>query len=678
MANTATLDEYLGTCPGERVGDKIVERFGKWRSTLNASGQYAQWVRNFSLYCGGPGDLNTDAGWADGFALDGENSEILSIRINEMRNLITHVLNLTYSKPVGLRCIAENGESASLEAAIVGNALLDGDFKSSGGTKLMRRCGEGALVVSTSFAMAEWDFSGGNEVVPDEQGQMQMTGEPRLTDFWIDEVCFDGTKKDWRDVYDVILLRRYNRFELASRKPDHADRILSASSVDKSKFDGFRWQEDESDDIVVFEYLHRRINGGLLPDGRRSLCLDDGYVIEDGPNPYAELGELNVYPVTAAQGLNTVYGYAIANDLSPLNRFINLLATIIATNTAAYGSPNLVGPKLQMVDIQNIIGGGRYFGVSQGQDIKPLAVMPDMKPMAELMQMFSSYGEKMSGVAAVQRGEDMGNMSGKAIALIKSMAVQFMSSFQQSVVEQHESVGNALIFLRKTFSTGKQKVAHIGEQNAQKVMEYDAQDLSRIAKVRAEAVDPSMTTTEGREARADKFLQMGAIKTPWEYTTMIETGRSEPLMRADLARNLLIQRENSDLMKGLPCPVMERDDHASHIAEHDALIADPGVRRNDKLFHDVMIHTSLHLMFQMGLTPLQGQDPTTGQPYPDAVEQLAQAKAQAAQIQQQQQAMQQQAPQQGQPQQQQAPPQGPAPMSATQSLQQGAMSPQPS
>lgn len=669
-----SLDEYLGTCPGERVGEKITERFTKWRSTLNASGQYAQWVRNYSMYCGGPGDLNTDAGWADGFALDGENSEILSIRINEMRNLITHVLNLTYSKPVGLRCIAENGESASLEASIVGNALLDGDFKSSGGTKLMRRCGEGALVVSTSFALAEWDFSGGEEHVPDDDGVMQMTGSPRLTDFWIDEVCFDGTKKDWRDVYDVILLRRYNRFELASRKPKHAERILTAASVNKSKFEGFRWQEDESDDIVVFEYLHRAVNANFLPDGRRALCLDDGYVIEDGPNPYAGLDELNIYPVTAAQGLNTVYGYAIANDLSPLNRFINLLATIIATNTAAYGSPNLVGPKLAMIDIQNIIGGGRYFGVSQGQDIKPLAVMPDMKPMAELMTMFSSYGEKMSGVAAVQRGEDVGNMSGKAIALIKSMAVQFMSSFQQSVVEQHESVGNALIWLRKTFSTGQQKVAHIGDMHAQKVYEYDSQTLGRIAKVRAEAVDPAMTTTEGREERADKFLQMGAIKTPWEYTTMIETGRSEPLMRADLARNLLIQRENSDLMKGVTCPVLEDDDHPSHRAEHSALLADPSVRRNDALLKNVLEHNALHKMFEMGLTPLQGADQMTGQPYPDPITQLQQAKQQAAQMGQQQ-VMQQQT--QGQ-QQQQPPPQGQPPLTAVQSLQQGAFEPQPS
>lgn len=665
------LDQYLGTCDPEHIGDKIVERFKRWRASLGQTGAYTQWARNFSQYNNGPAEVEDGGAWSDSFALEGENSEILSIRINEMRNLITHILNLTYSKPVGARAIAASGNADSLQAANVADALLQEDFRSAGGTKLMRRAGEGALIVSTSFVMAEWDFSGGEEVAPDEMGIIQMSGEPRLTDFWVDEVCFDGTKKDWRDVYEVILLRRYNRFELASRYPGHEDEILNAPRLNKSPFCGFRWREDDSDDVVVFEYLHRKVNGRFLPQGRRALCLEDGRTLEDGPNPYSGLKEINVYPVTAAQGLGTVYGYAIANDISPINRFINLLATIVATNCAAYGSPNIVGPKLQMVDVQNLMGGARYFGVGPNTDIKPLNLLPDMRPIAELMQMFSSYGEKVSGINNIMRG-DTGDMSGIAIAQAKSMVVQFMSSFQQSVVEQHESLFNALIWLRKTFSSGIQKVAKLGAEHSQEIIEYDAKEtLGKVARVRAEAIDPVMSTPEGREQRADKIMAQGGFEHPWEYITLVKTGRDDTLFRGPISRNLLIQRENGQMIRGEQPLVLQQDDHQKHEAEHLCLLDDPGVRANDSITQIVLEHNAKHTLYRMGLNVMQGVNPMTGQPYPSAIIQLEQAKQMA----QQQQQMMAPPPDMQQGQQVQQPQEPQRQQTAQESLQQAAISP---
>lgn len=686
MANNtspSTLETYLGTAAPERVGDLVVARFKKWRTTLGATGQYSQWMRNFSQYHGGPADADSETWDSDSYALEGDSAEILSIRINEMRNLITHVLNLTYSKPVGGRAIAMNGNATSLDAADVADALLEDDFRISGGGKIMRRAGEGSLIVSTTFVMPEWDFSVGDDLVPDDTGGMEMTGGPRLNDFWVDEVCFDSTKKDWRDVYDVILLRRCNRFELASRQAPGSEaeqRILCAPSINKSVFTGVRWSDDESDDVCVLHYLHKRVNGRFLPDGREVKCLEDGTIIDDGPNPYAGLGELNVYPVSAAQGLGTVYGYAPANDISPINRLVNLFATIIATNVAAHGSPNLVGPKLAMVDVQNLLGGARYFGVSQGQEVKAMNLLPDMDPIAKLMQMLSQYGEKLSGLSGVMRG-DTGDMSGVAIAQVKSMAVQFMSSFQASVVEQHECVFNALIWMRKYFSTGMQKVARLGGDNVQEVLEYDAQKtLGQIARVRAEAIDPVMSTPEGREARAQSLLSQGAFDAPWEYLTLVKTGRDDALWKGPMATNKLIQRENQAMMRGELPPVLQQDAHDKHEVEHLALLADPGIRMNDTLVQIVLEHNARHTMYRMGMNVMQGNDPMTGQPYPSAIVQLEQAKAMAAKQQQAAAQMQAQQPQQGAPQQPQQQGQAQpaaAPQTALDSLQQGAMGQQP-
>jgi hypothetical protein len=685
----ARLEEYLGTCPSERIGPKIVERFKKWRETLGSSGAYSQWLRNFSQYHGGPGDGEGMETWSDAFELQGDNGEVLAIRINEMRNLITHILNLTYSKPVGLRSIAKNGDAASMQAAVISDALLEEDFREAGGTKVMRRCGEAALVVSTHFVMPEWDFDGGEEYVPEQSGEMSMTGGPRLFDLWIDEVCFDATKRDWRDVTDVVLLRRRDRWDTMSRYAplpqegqeddplsDTRDKILNAPSITASPLKGLRFAEDESDDIYTLEYLRRGGNARFLPDGRRAVVLEDGTVLDDGPNPYAGMKQLNVYPVTAAQGLGTVYGYATANDISPINRFVNMLATIMATNAAAWGSPNIAGPKLEMNDIKNLAGGGRYWGVNpQAGRVEALNLMPNLDQIAKMMQVFSSLGEKIAGVQSLLRDGAEGEMSGKAIALVKSMAVQFMSSFQQSVVEQHEAVGNCLIWLRKNFSTGKQKIAKLGTDHAQEVIEYDAgETLGKVARVRAEPIDPIMSTPEGREARADKLLEMQAFEAPWEYTTLVKTGRDEPLYKGPMSTNLLIKRENEALMQGLEAPVLKQDKHELHEVEHLCLLADPAVRRNDSLLKAVLEHNAKHTLFRMGLNVLQGEDPRTGQPYPSAIIQLEQAQMMAKQQQAQMPAQEQQ------PADTAAKPQGgseqPRPPTAQESMQQRSMQPE--
>lgn len=679
---------YIGTAPPELVGPKIVERFKKWREKIMQSGAWEQWTRNYSQYMNGPAELgDNDEPWGDSFSLEGENAEILSVRVNEMRNLVTHILNLTYSKPLGSRAIAESGNSESLEASNVADSLLDSDFRAAGGTKLQRRLGEGALVVGTTFAMAEWDFAIGEEDVPDGE-DILMAGSPNLVDFWLDEVCFDTTKRDWRQVYDVIVLRRYNRFELASRHQEQTEKILQAPRVNKSVYCGFRDQRDESEDVVVFEYLHRRVNRKFLPDGRRTTCLEDGTILDDGANPYAGLSdcggrpELNVYPVTAAQGLGSVYGYPIASDLSPINRMVNLCATVTATNLAAFGSPNLTGPPLGMTSVQNLVGGARYFannGGAQAAKVESMSLLPDLKPIVEVMGLFSSLGEKIGGVGNIMRG-DTSDMSGVAIAQAKSMVVQFMSSFQQSVVEQHESLCNALIWLRKTFSTGQQKVAKLGAEHSQEVLNYDAKkSLGKVVRVRAEAIDPIMSTPEGREVRAQTLLGMNAFETPWDYLTLVKTGRDDSLFRGAMTRNLNMQRENAMLLQGQEPLVLQDDDHAKHKVEHRSLVEDPQVRQNDPILQVVLEHNAKHSMYEMGLTPMQGIDPQTQQPYPPAMVQLEQAKQMAAQ----QQAMMPQP--QPQPGQEAQPPQGGAPEqpqqqgqaqpTAEQSLQQGAMGP---
>ncbi len=682
-----TLDDYLGTCEPDVFGERVIQRVKDWRQALESNGLLSVWQRNRRQYVNSSAEPTAD-GWQsdDPFSIQGENGEILGVRINECRNLVTNALNLTYAQPIGLKPVATMGTPEALKAAEIAETRLTELFRGGHGEKIMRESGEIALVVTTGFVHVEWDLFAGEAYLPSADNTQSYTGAPKLSVRWPDEVCFDITKKSWADVWDAIVIQRANRYILASQFPDHAEEIYAQPSFGDSEFCTSPYDDDNSDDIAVLMYEHRPVSAAFMPNGRYGLVLEDSTVIRDGESPYAMVGDgkLNIFPITAASGMGSVYGYPIMNDLSPLQQWLNLVATMIATLVAGYGAPNVTGPALLQMDIQQMVGGGRYFGTKAGQgEVKALELLPDLKPLFELIQAISGFGEKLSGMNSVVRGGAERDMSGKAVALWKSMAVQFMSSFMQSAIEQKECVGDYVLRLDETFATGEQTAARTGDDNVQQLEKYRAADTFKyVAKVRAEAVDPVAMTPEGKEARADKLLEAGMFPpgSVANYMLMVKTGRDEPMFKAPMAHLLLIQRENSKLMKGEEPIVRERDKHDLHIEEHDALLAEPSSREDTALMEVIEEHIAKHVMFQMGIAPMQGVD-EFNQPYPSAVEQLAEAKAQQ-QMAEQQAIMQQSmtgAPQDGEQSQTEAPqpqggvPQGAPPMTVQDSMQQNIM-----
>jgi hypothetical protein len=681
------FDQYIGTCRSDVFGERVIEDIKHWQSELSKNGLLDVWQRNYRQYMNSAAEPTAD-GWSsdDSFSIQGENGEILGVRVNECRNLVTNALNLTYAKPIGLRAVATNATPEALQAADVGNTVLQERFKQASGGKLLRNCGEIGLVVTTGFLDCEWDLFAGEAYLPADDRTATYTGAPKMSERWPDEVRFDLTKRRWDDVWNVSVIGRANRYILASQIPDFADEILNQPPLHESELCSLRYSDERTDDIAVVKYIHRPVNSRFLPSGRFGLVLENGVAIKDGDSPYSLVGDgrLGIFPITASSGMGSVYGYPIMNDLSPLQQWLNLVATMIATLIAGYGAPNIAGPILQQVDIQNLIGGGRYFGMKSPGEVKALELLPDMKPLFELLNTISAFGEKLSGMNSVVRGGAEQEMSGKAVALWKSMAVQYMSSFMQSAIEQAEGAGEYTLRLDEAFSTGTQTVARIGDDNVQQLIEYRAADTFRhIAKVRVEAVDPVSMTAEGREARADRLMELGAFTSPQEYITMVKTGRDEPLYRAPMAQNMLIQRENAELMKGKEPKILEGDAHALHIPEHEALLAEPSIRENDEFVAVVLEHVAKHKLFEMGIAPMQGTDPNTGMPYPSALEQFKLAEAEMAA--QQQLAAQQQSmtgmPAEGdqsqteQPQQQAAPGPQEQPVTPVEAMQTAAMGP---
>lgn len=701
-AKTHSMDDYLG-CIGldwqgsvdevsgqqlpptwqplpdmsDEFGNKVVEYFESFRTKIEKNGMYDLWRRNYRQFFNGPaGNGEDDTGWgySDSFQIVGENGEVLNVRLSEPRTLIIRMANLACSKPVALRAVAKSAKPKALEDAQIADSVLRQDFDPITGGQLVREGVEMALAVTCAFLEPEWDQLAGEAYVPTDDGGMYYSGKPKVSVRMPDEFAHDLTKKRIDDVLDCVVLQRANRFVLASQFKDLQDEIMRVPSLSESKFASFRYEDEDTNDIVILKYKHRAVNKTFLPEGRLALVLEDGTVLRDGPNPYAlvDAQHIGLFPITAGNSHGSIYGYATMNDLSPLSQWLNVMATMLATLIVGYGAPNLTGPPLQGVQVQELIGGGRYYPTAGSQQkVEALNVLDSksIEALLKCMEFVVNMGEKHSGMSGLVREPGDGD-SGRKVVAMQSMAVQFMSSLQNSVIAVNKQLGNYLIRMRQLFSTSEE-TAELSNGMSQQVVNYKAQEsFANVATVEAEPVDPLTQTIEGREIRADKLMQLGAFGGPgdpmaaYNYMLFMKTGNDAPLFRKALATANLVNRENAMIMKGQVPVVLEGHQHDKHIAEHMDNDSDPAMIDNTSpAFRANQEHIALHKMFVMGITPLQGADPQTGQPYPSAVVQFQQAQAQQ-QMQEQQMAMQQ--AQAGQQPQDQGKPGGVPPSSAGQ------------
>ena len=112
--------------------------------------------------------------------------------------------------------------------------------------------------------------------------------------------------------------------------------------------------------------------------------------------------------------------------------------------------------------------------------------------------------------------------------------------------------------------------------------------------MKVEVTNSLMRTTAGRKDIADQLLQRGMITDPRLYLEVIATGRLEPITASHEAQRRGIEAENQLLMRGETPRTLATDDHAYHVREHLALLAEPAIRDDDEATAVIMDHINSH------------------------------------------------------------------------------------
>jgi hypothetical protein len=587
--------QYFASKPAEQTAGILLNKSVSFFTLLTANNYLVKLENMWRAYYGA---YRNDLGYGHTINFTGEQGELSNLPVNHFRNIAQHIyVMITSTRPV-MDARAINTDYKSQAQTILANGILDYYMREKKLEGALKKAVEMAVVIGAGYIKLEWNATAGEIYDADpDTGEFNYEGEIEFTNLSPFDVIMDGTKESWSN--DWLLVRSFkNRFDLMAKYPELANRIKQVpSKSDTSIYRLGVFSNDETDDIPVFEFFHRKTEA--MPNGRYLLFVASDIILLDAPLPYRTIP---IFRIAANDIMGTPYGYTPMFDIYPLQEAINALASSIMTNQNAFAVQNLWVPRGADIAVNQLEGA---MNVIEG-NIKPeplnLVQTPD--EIFKFYDMMVSSAETISGVNSVARGNPEASLkSGTALALVQSMALQFMSGLQQSYVELIEQVGSALIQILKDFAMTPKIVALVGKNNKYLLKEFTGEDINAINRVVVDMGNPLAKTIAGRVQMAEQMLQMHLIKTPEQYFQVMNTGRIDVTFQSDLDQLILIQRENEELSQGNKVTTAPTDRHSVHINEHAGVLNDPTLREDQQLVSVVMNHIQEHLNFLRDTDP---------------------------------------------------------------------------
>lgn len=609
--NDKPQNQYFASKDAKDVANICLQKATSFYNTLAANSYLEKLSSMWRMYHGA---TNNDVGFGHKISFTGEQGELVNLPVNHFRNLAQHMyVMITSNRPV-MEARPMNTDYKSLAQTQIANAILDYYMREKHLEDALKKATELSIVLGAGFIKMEWNATAGEAWdIDEETGQFNYEGELEFSTLTPFDVVVDGTKENWDN--DWIMVRSFqNRYNLMAKYPELANKIAGIpSKSDSSVYRLGVWSNDETDDIPVYEFYHKQTEA--LPEGRYLLFLDSDVVLLDTVLPYRTIP---IFRIAPADILGTPYGYSPMFDVFPIQEGINSLYSSIMTNQNAFAVQNLFVPRGADINVNSLEGA---MNIIEG-NAKPEALQLTETPaeVFKFLEMLIQSAETISGVNSVARGNPEASLkSGSALALVQSMAIQFISGLQQSYVKLIEDAGTSLVNILKDYAKTPKVIALVGKNNRPLLKEFTGDSIKDINRVVVDVGNPLARTVAGRVQMAEQLLQMKLLKNPQQYFQVLNTGRLDLAYEGEAAELLLIKQENEKMLEGELPLTTPLDQHRLHISEHKSVLADPDLRQNAELVKNVLVHIQEHinalrntdpdLLMLIGEQPLQPPAP---------------------------------------------------------------------
>lgn len=606
--------QYFAAADQDKVVGELLSKADSWYNNMLSNGLLDK-LR--SMWLAYHGAFYTGVSTGHQVSFGGEQGELVQLPINHFRNIASHIITITTSNRPSMEARAVNSDYKSKVQTILANGILDYYMREKRLETYLKNAVEYAVVLGAGYVKMEWNATAGEiyDYFDDETtGQPDMNrpiyeGDIEFSNLSPFDVLFDTTKEDQN--HDWILVRTFkNKYDLAVKYPEFADKITSLRTKDElEKYSiGINTLLDKTDDVPVFEFYHKKTDS--MPNGRYMLFCDTDIVLQDIGIPYRMIP---IFRISSGEILGTPYGYSPMYDILPIQEAVNSLYSTILTNQNATGVQNFWIKPGSNITSYELSGGMNLIESMDKPEVLNLCSTP--KEVFDFIKMLEQTAETLSGVNSVARGNPESSLrSGSALALVQSMALQFLSGLQQSYVALIENVGSGIIKVLQDYASVPRMAAIAGKSSRTQLKQFTNGDIANITRVYVDVGNPLARTIAGRMQLAEQLLQYkGDEVNPAQIIEVMNTGRLDSMTDDTQSQLLLIDRENEDLLDGETPPVMITDSHQEHIMEHRKVLNDPDLRKDSGLVERVTAHLNMHIQqLQTGnpqLLQLMGQQP---------------------------------------------------------------------
>lgn len=609
--------KYFAAKDSRSTAEVLVSRADAWNNAMSTNGMLEKLIACYTAYHGAYYTNNGSGGHTISFS--GEQGELVNMPVNQFGNICTHMITMTVSNRPAMECRATNTDYKSLVQTYLANNILDYYMREKKLEVFLKRAVEYAVVYGAGFVTMEWDATKGEVVDYIEETKTKIyEGDIVFGNLSPFDVMYDGTKETDNENEWVLIRKWKNKYDLAAKYPEFANKLqgLETKSDASSYRLGLSEINDETDDVEVLEFYHKKTDA--LPDGRFMMFCSEEIVLQDLPMPYRTLPVFRIAPRSVH---GTPYGYTPMFDLLPLQEALNSTFSTIMTNQSAFGVQNVLNPRGTDIAVQQLAGGLNVidYNAAAGKP-EPLNLTNTPAEVFKMAEIIQQQMELISGINSVARGQPEPSLkSGTALALVQSMALQFISGLQQSYVELIEGVGTSIIKMLQDFAATPRMVAIAGKSNRTFMKEFSSDDISNISRVVVDVGNPLSRTTAGRVQMAQELLQYGQIK-PEQYIELIHTGNLNALTEAVVHEEFLMKSENEALIDGETPQAIFTEQHKEHIDSHRSVLFDPELKKDPNLVSRVQAHIQQHLELLSTTNPnllmLMGQQPLPPPPPP--------------------------------------------------------------
>lgn len=599
-------DQYFATLPTEECARTAYEKVEAYYREIETSGYFEMIRRCYAAYYGSSTQSTATGRIFQSATIrrGGVQGETYDFKINDLRNLVQHVLTMTTAEKPQMEAVAVNTDHESLLQAKLGSGLLDYYMAEKRLERLLVEACEIGLVTAMGHLGVFWNPGLGKKYAT-VNGQLVYDGDLEFRTFTPLDVVLDPYSTVRNGRWKIIRIYE-NKWDLIATNPELKDEILKVASIDK-ELSKFTFSQSlggmESDEIATFHLYHEKCPS--VPDGRLVSFLPGGHPYFDGPLPYKKVPIFTIMP---ARMHGTPYGYTSTFDLLSPQEAQDILYSAILTNQASFGVQNIWMPKGHDISVQSL-GGGLNVIETDPKVGKPEPLNLTQTP-AEIFNFLPMIGSKMEslmGLNSIVRGQPQGQLSGAsgaAMALIASQAIQFSHGTQREYEFLVEDAGTAMIQTLQQYANTERVALIVGKTNKSYVKSFSSKDIDKLDRVVVKRASAISRSTAGKVDIAKSLLDQGMIKNPDEFITVMTTGNLNPVLEGPQAESLLIREENEKLRSGEPGVIaVATDIHPTHIMEHKCVLADPETRSNPQLVAQVLAHIQEHVTLMQTTDP---------------------------------------------------------------------------